>query len=299
MQKNRPSTEIASSSQHLKYGIGYILIACFFITAMATLSRFASNHVSLPVIIFFQNFISLITVLPWIFKHGWSSLRTEHMGLIIVRSLAGLLSFSFLFLAVRRISLVNAVLLNNAAPLLLPFVAWIWLKLPINHKLWPGILCGFLGVLFILKPGTEIINPGALYGLAAAVTLSVAMLTLRRLSHTDRNHTVLFYYFLFSSLICLPLSIYWWTTPNFLEWLQIIFIGIFSAAGQWSLVRAFHHANPTVLGPFCYVAVIYSGIFEWVLYGIIPDWIGLVGVFLVCLGGIWTIRFNRLPRKIL
>ncbi|MEK7340257.1 MAG: DMT family transporter [Candidatus Rhabdochlamydia sp.] len=295
MQKDQTLT--GPSNQHLKYGIGYILVAWFFITAMATLSRFASSHISLPVVIFFQNFISWITVLPWIFKHGWKALHTKHMGLIIVRSLAGLLSFSFLFLAVQRTSLVDAVLLNNAAPLLVPFVAWIWLKLPINHKLWPGIICGFLGILFILKPGKEIINPGALYGLAAAVTLSIVMIALRRLSHTDRNHTVLFYYFLFSSLLCLPLSIYWWTTPNFLEWMQIVCIGILSAAGQWCLVRAFHHAKPSLLGPFCYVAVIYSGFFEWALYGKIPDWMGWVGIFLVCLGGIWTIRFSRLPSK--
>jgi len=45
------------------------------------------------------------------------------------------LAFTLLFMAVQQTSLVDAVLLNNAAPLIVPFAVWIWLKIPINHQL--------------------------------------------------------------------------------------------------------------------------------------------------------------------
>jgi hypothetical protein len=87
---------------------------------------------------FFQNFISWLIIIPWIFLHGIHSLKTQRAGLIFVRSIGGLFAFAFLFMAVQRTSLVDAILLNNAAPLIVPFAVWIWLKIPINHKLWPG-----------------------------------------------------------------------------------------------------------------------------------------------------------------
>ncbi|MDQ5956162.1 MAG: EamA-like transporter family protein [Chlamydiota bacterium] len=64
------------------------------------------------------------------------------MGLIIVRSLARLLFFLFL---------------AGTGPPLIPFVPLIYLKIPINHKLWSEIVYRFLGILFILKPGKETI----------------------------------------------------------------------------------------------------------------------------------------------
>ena len=102
---------------------------------MATISRFATATVPLLTVIFFQNFISWLTIIPWVCVHGIHSLRTQRLGLIFVRSIGGLLAFTLLFMAVQQTSLVDAVLLNNAAPLIVPFAVWIWLKIPINHQL--------------------------------------------------------------------------------------------------------------------------------------------------------------------
>lgn len=278
---------------HLKLGIIFILTAWLTFTLMATLSRFASTTVPLPTVIFFQNFVSWLIMIPWVFLHGIHSLRTQRFALIFVRSVGGLLAFAFLFMAVQRTSLVDAILLNNTAPLIVPFAVWIWLKIPINHKLWPGIIAGFLGIIFILKPGKEILDLGALYALGAALSLSIVMIAVRLLSYTERHHTVLFYYFLIASVLCLPLSLYNWKALNGIEWLEIIAIGLLSAAGQWCFMRAFHHAKPSQLGPFCYIAVVYSGLIEWALWGKVPDLFAWIGIVLVCAGGIWTIRYGQ------
>ena len=41
---------------------------------------------------------------------------------------AGLLSQVLMFVAVKRMPLVNAVLLSNSAPLFIPLVTWVWLR---------------------------------------------------------------------------------------------------------------------------------------------------------------------------
>lgn len=278
-------------------GITYILIAWLLFTLMTIGTRFASKTVPISTIILFQNLIGLITVLPWLKKHGWGLLHTERFGLILFRSLVSLIAIWFSFLAVQRISLVNTMLFNNASPLWIPFVVLLWLKLPIRHIIWPGLIGGFLGIILILKPGAEVIQSGTLFALGAGLLQSVNMVSLRKLSFTERNHTVLFYYFLICSVICLPLSIFEWTTPSPVVWGEILAISVLFALGQWAFVRAFHHAKASQLGPFCYIAVVYSVLIDWMLYGQIPDLLAWIGIGLVCAGGIWAIKTAESPPK--
>ena len=280
---------------HLGKGIAYILLCWFFFTCMATLSRFASHETSIPGILCVQNFVSLLLVLPWIFTHGTKFFHAHRFGLILFRSVISTIGFGLLFLGVKFTSLVSAMLLNNAAPIILPFIIWIWLKKSINHKLWPGIIAGFIGIVFILKPGKEILNPGALFALGAAVTICISMISLRLLSKTDRNQTILFYYFLIGFLVCLPLTFYFWQPIAARTWLILISIGVHSFMGQWTFNKAFQYGKPSQLGPFSYMAVVYSGLFEWAIWGTVPDLYSWAGILLICAGGIWTIRHSRQP----
>ncbi len=280
---------------HLKWGIFFILLAWLFFSLAATASRFASATVSVSTVLFFQNFVSFVLILPWVFHHGIHTLKTERFGLIFFRGFTGLCTFLFLFLAVKKTTLVDAMLLNNTGPLFVPFVIWLWLKTPINHKLWPGILGGFVGIIFILRPGAEILDIGALFALGAGVCLSLIMVAVRLLSYTERSHTVLFYYFLIASLGPLPFMVAQWTSPTPIVWLELIGVGTLSVLGQWCFLRAFHHAKPSQLGPFCYSAIVYSAFIEWAIWGNIPDVWAWVGILLICLGGIWTILYSHPP----
>jgi drug/metabolite transporter (DMT)-like permease len=280
---------------HLKRGIIFILLAWLAFSILTTLSRFASASVSLATVVFFQNLICLVLILPWVFRHGMHALKTKRWGLILFRGFAGLIGFFMLFLAVKSNSLVDAMLLNNTGPIFLPFVLWIWLKVPIDHKLWPGIVGGFIGIIFILRPGTEIINPGSFFALFSGLALSLIMVSMRLLSSTERSHTVLFYYFLIASLAPLPFAVIYWTPPSPIVWAELIGIGLLFMFGQWCFLRAFHHAKPSQLGPFCYSAIIYSALIEWAIWGKVPDLWAWIGIVLICFGGIWTILFSRQP----
>ncbi|MGB7977937.1 MAG: DMT family transporter [Chlamydiales bacterium] len=279
-----------------KVGIVYILIAWLLFTFMTIIARFTSKTIPLASILFIQNLIGLITLIPWIQKHGWGLMRTRRFGLLLFRSMASISAIALSFLAVQRTSLVDTMLLNNSSPLWIPFVVLIWLKKPINHFLWPGLIAGFIGIVLILNPGKEFFQAGAFLALAAGILQSVNMVSIRVLSYTERNHTVIFYYFLTGTMICLPFSIYEWVQPGFVEWGGLITIGLCLALGQWTFVRAFHHAKASELGPFCYAAVVYAVLIDWALYKQMPALLVWIGVALVCAGGIWAIRFSS-PSK--
>lgn len=287
-------TQTRSHRYRLIIGISYILLAMLFLAILSLISRYTSKNVPLSTILMFQGFIGWALVLPWLYTHGWETLKTKRFGLIFFRSfIGGVGGFALIFLAVQKISLVNTMLLSSAGPLFVPLVFRIWRKVPINHFLWPGVLGGFIGIALILQPTATIVNPGAFFALAAGILLSFNIVSNRLLSYTERNHTVMFYYFGITALTCFPLSLYQWIWPSFWDWWGIITIGIFTAVMQWFNFRAYHFAKASVLGPFIYSAVVYSAILDWAIYGEIPNFIAWIGIALVCAGGIWTIVFNR------
>lgn len=244
-------------------------------------------------ILLFQNGIGLLSLLPWLRSQGIGLFKTKRRPFLIFRSLVSLTAIGFSFVAIQKISLVNTMLFTNASPLWIPFVCLLWLKVPIRHILWPGLIGGFLGIILILQPGGNVINGATLFALAAGVLQSINMVAVRELSHTERSHTVMFYYFLVCTLVCLPWSWVEWVQPTPLAWGQMITIGVLLTCGQWSFVRAFHHANASDLGPFCYSAVVYSLLIDWALYNQFPDLWAWLGIILVCAGGIWAIRNSQ------
>src|SRR5579872_3101669 len=166
-----------SPHYHLRAGIGYILLAWFFFALTSPLVRDVNKTLPLAAILVVQSLVGLICTLPWMIKHGKDAFKTDSWGLIFLRGICGLLNYTFLFLAIVHTSLVDAFLLGNAAPLFLPFVLWVWLKKPILHKLWVGLIGGFIGLVMILKPGAEILNLGAIYGIAMAFFAAIAMVS--------------------------------------------------------------------------------------------------------------------------
>ncbi len=295
MQHPSQSEESIQHIRHYWIGIGYFLVACLLFTIMTLLARLASKEVSLGSILFFQNIVGLATVLPWLGKHGWRLVQTKRFGLIFFRTLVSLVAIFLSFLAVQRTSLVDTILFNNASPLWIPFVVLIWRKIPIQHRMWPGIIAGFIGILLVLQPGKEIIQIGALFALGAGVLGSINMVSLRLLSYTERNHTVMFYYFLICALICMPFLFTSWPKGNWILWGEIMAIGVSFALGQWAFVRSFHFAKASQLGPFCYSAVVYSVLLDWAFYGQIPNLLAWIGIGLICSGGVWAINLSAKP----
>lgn len=274
-------------------GIVLIVISWLLFTAMAAISKITSESYPIPIIVLFQNGISFLMMIPLLFWEGRSSFKSHHFGLIILRAIFGLIGFAFLLLAVHYTNIVDGMLLYNTSPLFIPFVLLLVKKTPIDNKLWPGIIIGFIGIIFILKPGKELLDLGALYAIGAGILLAIVMVILRMLSHTDHNVTVLFYYFLIASLLILPLSLYYWVAPSAVILLQLISIGLLSGLSQIFFTRSFNYGRASYLGPFNYTGVVFAAIFQWMIWKNIPDVFTWIGIFLVCLGGIFTFILSK------
>lgn len=230
---------------------------------------------------------------PWAVGKGFSELRTSRIWLHILRAGAGLLSQVLMFAAVKKMPLVNAVLLSNSAPLFIPLVTWAWLKERIGGMVWVSLFVGFAGVILILRPSLELLsNPAALIAISAALFSAFALVSVNQLSNTEPARRILFYYFLFSSAAAAPFAFFKWKAPTVREWLYLGGIGLTMALSQLLIILAYKQATAERIAPFNYTVVIFSGLIGWIVWDNTPGFLALVGVLLVTAGGILSTKFG-------
>jgi drug/metabolite transporter (DMT)-like permease len=76
----------------------------------------------------------------------------------------------------------------------------------------------------------------------------------------------------------------------------VIGLGIFGVLNQYAKSVAYHNVrNPANLGPFLYLSLVAAAIFDWLLYGQVPNTETLVGGILI-LASALTILFGTLMR---
>ncbi len=282
-------------SKNLALGI-LLIVAAFF--CVAVMSAFGKAATALPtsVISFFQSFISLVVFLPWVLRGGTGQMRTGRLPVHVLRALAGLLSQVLYFWSVKQMSLVDAVLLVNAAPLFIPVIALMWQGTRIAPAVLASLAVGFVGVVLIIKPGPELLaNPSSLIALSAALFSAIALVTVNTLSRTDRPDTILFYYFLIASVATAPFAALEWKTPSLEEWGLLIGVGVFMALAQLLIILAYQHATASQIAPFNYSVVIFSGLIGWIVWRNALDAVAVLGILLVSAGGILSIVLAR-PR---
>lgn len=266
-------------------GVGYALATTLVGSSAGAASKWISGAVPVPTIVLVQYSICLLVILPWLWRQPIHRLRTRHLKTHLARGIAGWLSFYCYYEALNRISLVDAALLRNAAPLFVPLVAWLWVGALVPAKRWLPLMLGFAGIALILRPGSSDINPGHLAGLLSGATLAASMVGTRILSQTESASLIMFYYFSISAICSLPLGLYHWQPIPIWTWPYLLFIGLSIFLAMFLYTHAYSYAKPSVVSPISYFSVVVSGILGWLIWDHLPTSTALFGTLLVIVAG--------------
>jgi drug/metabolite transporter (DMT)-like permease len=283
----------------LGLGIAISLIAyVFFVTASSLVWSFKGQFPTIQ-IIFVQNCISFLFLLPIALRPGHLPLKTEHLPTHIVRDFMGVLSYYLFFVAIRYLNLTDATTLNYCAPFFVPIVWWVWQREKIDKHVWWSIIIGFIGVAIILNPTKQIFREGFTFGVFAAITSAIALVALRILNVQREPMTrTLFYYFLFGTIFTSPFAWSYWVAPNPMQWIKMIGIGLATAAGQMLLTVAYRYGTASYLSPLGYITVVYAAISSWLIFEAPPSMRSILGTILIIVGGVLTFILRGKPEKI-
>jgi drug/metabolite transporter (DMT)-like permease len=254
--------------------------ACCF-AVMATCIKLASSELPAPQLVFFRSVVGLLIILPIVLPRGIQFVKTPILHLHIFRGFISLCAMTCFFYAIGHVGLSEATLLNATSPLFVGLLAFPALKEKISLRTAIALVIGFIGVSFILKPGTALFTFAALIGLCSGFFIASAKILVRYMASTEPVMRTVFYFSIFSTLYSSILMIWLWQTPDINDVLIMVVAGICATGGQTLLTYAFTHNEAVTIAPFTYITVVIATLIGWIGWNEFPDIGSGVGAILI------------------
>jgi drug/metabolite transporter (DMT)-like permease len=264
-----------------------VLAAAVLFSLAGALVKLASAELPTEVVVFFRNALAWIFFVPWLLmRRAGLSLKTGHLRLHLLRSLAGLSAMYCFFIALKLLRLADAMLLSYTMPIFIPIIEWFWLREPVGRKVKIAVLTGFLGIALVLKPGFGLFQPAGLMGLAGGLLTALAMVGIRRMAVSEPVDRIVFYFTTFGTIVsAAPLAWSWETPGGNMLWV-LAAIGVLSITAQMCLTRGYSLAPAGQIGPFAYSNVVFAAFWGWLIWGETLDVLTLCGATLTCSAGV-------------
>jgi drug/metabolite transporter (DMT)-like permease len=122
------------------------------------------------------------------------------------------------------------------------------------------------------------------------------MMSVRWLGATEPMIRVLFYYFLLSTLMSIPIALHDWRPIPTTVWMWLIVLGFAQLASQVLIVVAYRYASAEKVGPFIYSVIVFTALIDWIVWNHRPTLFACLGMILVIGGGLVAVRAGRAPR---
>lgn len=190
-------------------------------------------------------------------------------------------------LATVDLSIVGAV--SQATPIFVALCAVVFLGEQISWRRWTSILCGFVGVLMIVRPGAEGFEVTVLWTLVAMVGLGVRDLT-TALTPKGMASTALATYTMIATVPFAAAWARWQGLPlvaNDLNYVVVVPMIMMGSIGYLLIITSMRIAPISVVMPFRYSRVLFLLCLGTVFFGERPDAWTLLGAALVVGSGLY------------
>ena len=270
-----------SNQQLLAIALACIGFALFAV--MSAMAKHLGDDFSTPQIIFFR---SLFAFLPLVFVvYGTrigALLRTHRPGLMLARAMTGLFAMLFFFAGVTVLPLAEVVALAFSAPIITTVMGTLVLGEKVGVHRWSAVVIGLVGVLVIVRPGTDLFTFWSFLPLASAVFYSVGVIIVRTLSKTESAASIVFYFSVVSLVASGAIMPVYWQQPDTVQFMWLAAMGITGGVMQLCTANAIRRAEVTTLAPFEYTSLLWSALLGYVLWDEYPGAHMWLGAALIC-----------------
>ncbi len=229
-------------------------------------------------------------IFPTLTKSDWHT-----MSLRLVGEVGGTLCY---LTALFNMPIANATAILQVLPLAITLAAAVFLREPVGWRRYLAILIGFMGVMIIVRPGSEGFNAFSMWALAAVGFIVLRDLSTRRLS----GHVPSIFVALISAAVItiagglLSTTTAWKPVgSNELQWLFIA--SLFLVFGYLFAIMTMRVGEISFVSPFRYSILIWAIILGIVVFDDIPDGWTIAGSAIVVLTGIYTFYRERKIQK--
>jgi drug/metabolite transporter (DMT)-like permease len=162
-----------------------------------------------------------------------------------------------------------------------------------------AILAGLVGVLIIIRPGTEGFDRWALLGVASVLCVVVRDLSVRPLQGQIPSALVALGAAAAVMLMgWIGAAVQGVETVSGWEAAKVLAAGLFLIVGYLTSVMAMRNGDIGVVAPFRYTSLLWAIVLGLVVFGDLPDGWTILGALIVVAAGIFTLMRERALRRV-
>ena len=283
---------LTASPRHNLIGIAYMLGAMAslpFIDVFAKLLGAAG--IPIVQIAFARMAFGALTALPFALR---GAVRAGSVASLWPRQIwvhalrAALLSAAtFLFFSsLKTLPIADALAIFFVQPIIVTALGALILREAVDARRWGAVGLGFVGILVILRPGMVAISTGSLLALGAGVALALYFLLSRWVAGGASAIAVIFQTNMIAALALACLMPWVWTPPSPSQWAMLAALGAIASFGHFLILRAYDHAEASLLAPLAYSEMIMATVLGWIVFGDFPDGYTFAGVGILVAAGL-------------
>ncbi len=275
--------------------------AIFLLATMGALIKQLATVYPPQQLAFFRNFFGVIpNLLILATSRDWHEsgrpLRMKQWRLGISRGLMVVGAQFCFYLSLVHLELATASLLVFTTPLFVTALSVPLLGDRVGVWRWSAVVVGFLGVLLVMRPGSDVFSPYALLPLGAGFAYACTAVSVRLITGKISSATINLYSLAGSisgSFVLMMATSGYTPVDSARDWLLIVSMAMIGGTGVFFLVVAYRMTRPSNLAPFEYLGIVYAFLFGWLFFAEAPVERMFPGVLLIMGAGLLIIWRER------
>ena len=308
----------AASNNHIK-GIVSLSLAMLIFSLQGVAVKWIGGNYSIMEIVLFRSIVALPVTLLFYRYEGKQGLPISRQPrLEYIRGFFLFLSYTTAFMALAALPLAEVDAIRFSGPLMITILSVLFLAEKVKLYRWVALMIGFVGVLFIVRPGTATFNLGSVFALISVIFYAFSALLTRKLQATDSSATQAYYsslVYLIAALILNPLAflipqttdthpsiaflLRAWQTPSLVDLLLMLGLGLIWAGGMYFVANAYSVAPASVVAPFEYVSLPIHVLWGVVFFQEIPLLATWIGAALTVGSGLYILYRDRQVQSVI
>jgi len=282
------------SARGRRIGILLVTLSTFCFAVLDACAKWLVQ--SLPVVeVVWLRFMTHVVLMVLILAplHGRELVRMRSPRLHLLRAVMLASMTGLNFWALQYLQLAETGAIQFSVPILIALLSAWWLGERLDARRWVAIVGGFLGVLLVIRPGSQAFHPAILLSVANALLYAAFNLLTRRMVATESPQAMqLLSAVGAAGVLAVPALLQWQWPPDGLSWAVIVLCGLMGGVGHLFVAMAHRYASAAVLGPFLYQQILYMTLWGWLVFSQVPDAFVVAGAGVVVASGLYLLMLE-------
>lgn len=179
-------------------------------------------------------------------------------------------------------------------PLFVTAMAPFLLNETVGWRRWMAVLVGFIGVLMIVRPGSQVFDWIMVLPIVSAFLGALRDVVTRRMAPTETSVSVLF---VTTTSVCLVGWMTWfvgdWVPVEAHHIKYILGSGILVGIAHYLVIESFRWGEAAVVSPLKYLNLLWASLFGYLLFGDVPASATILGAAVIVASGLYILHRER------